>query len=459
VNRNRIRNRNRRRSLALVVACSLVLAGCAAPVDDPGTVWSWPEDPPTDRLGWEAGVWYNESIAVDQSDGLNESEREVYVARTMARVEVLRQLEFTETVPVEIVDRGTYRNRTGGDGEGGAPDPREEQTWEALFLVGEDRTVDEVFAELYGESVLGYYSPGADRIVLVSESTEPGMARGTLAHELVHALQDQRFGLPPSQSTRDAALARNALVEGDATYVERLYQRRCRDGDWECVANPPGGGGGGGPVNQGVLVTVLHPYSDGPTLVHRVRERGGWAAVDAMYDRLPVSTEQVVHPERYPGDVPVTVDVPDRSDDAWRPVGDPNTLGEVSVYVMFWANHLVPEDHLTDRTGPFSYYNYSHPRSAGWAGDSLVAYEGPDGGAGYVWTLAFDTEADARQFVSGYELMLKVYLRGQVVDRSTGVYELRPGPFADAIRVTRDGTRVTIVNAPTVADLDRVHRP
>ncbi|MDX1748601.1 MAG: hypothetical protein R3324_21930, partial [Halobacteriales archaeon] len=33
-----------------------------------------PPDPETDRLGWENGYWYNESITVDQSDGLSDEE-------------------------------------------------------------------------------------------------------------------------------------------------------------------------------------------------------------------------------------------------------------------------------------------------------------------------------------------------------------------------------------------------
>jgi hypothetical protein len=37
------------------------------------------------------------------------------------------------------------------------------------------------------------------------------------------------------------------------------------------------------------------------------------------------------------------------------------------------------------------------------------------------------------------------------------VVVVRDGPFADAFRVTRDGDTVTVVNAPTVADLGGVH--
>ncbi|MFB6129612.1 MAG: hypothetical protein ABEJ28_02195, partial [Salinigranum sp.] len=66
-------------------------------------------DPARDVIGWEAGYWYDEPIAVDQSDGLNRSEREAFVARTMARVEKIRDLEFEQSVPVKVISRAEYR--------------------------------------------------------------------------------------------------------------------------------------------------------------------------------------------------------------------------------------------------------------------------------------------------------------------------------------------------------------
>ena len=461
----------------LLLALLLVLAGCAAPVADsapasgePGTGgdagaagadWRWPDDPPTDRPGWEAGYWYNESIAVNRTDGLDAAERAAFVARTMARVEHLRGLEFEESVPVAVVSREEYR-----DGGTFSPtsDAWDEQTWEALLLVGEDETVAETFDALYGSNVLGYYAPSRGRIVVVSDSPTPAIDRATLAHELVHALQDQQFGLPAGAATRDGQLARNGLVEGDARYVERLYEERCASGEWECVATPAGGGSGGGPPpNEGVLLTVLQPYSDGPTFVHDLRARGGWDAVNAAYDRVPASTEQVIHPGAYPDDAPVDVAVPDRSDGRWRPVDHApraNTLGEAAVYVMLREGGVIPGAHIDRGTGAYSYYNYSHPRSAGWGGDALVPYtDGTD--YGYVWALEWDSPRDAREFAGGYETALKLRYGARVVDRegATVTLAVDDGPFADAFRLTRDGTRVTVVNAPTVEALDGVRAP
>lgn len=435
-----------------LLAAIVLFAGCAAPVAQPDAP---PGGDGSDDIGREAGYRYDDPIDVDQSDGLNESERAAFVARTMARVERIRGREFVEPVPVEVISRAEYRNRSGGT----TPEYTawNDQVWEALLLVGEEGNVSDVFDELYGGSVLGYYSPSSDRIVVVSDAPRPVIDRRTLAHELLHALQDQQFGLPPAGRTQDAQLARNGLVEGDARYVERRYERRCGR-EWDCVDRPPSGGGASVGDDLGVYLTVYQPYSDGPALVHAARERGGWAAVDAMYERPPESTEQVIHPTAYPVESPVTVRVADRSSDGWsRYDRDPraDTVGEASLYAMLRTNGAIPRGHLTDDPGPRSAYNYSHPRTDGWAGDSVVPYRRDDGAGGYVFRSRWDSASDARQFAAAYRRALTDGLNA--TSRGDGVYVVEEGPFADAFRVSRRGAAVTVVNGPSRESLDRIH--
>ncbi|SFK58747.1 hypothetical protein SAMN04487950_0043 [Halogranum rubrum] len=458
------------RLLAVFAVLTLVLAGCATPVPptagDPN--WEWPEDPPTDRLGWENGYWYNESLDISQSDGLDEAEREALVARTMARVEHIRQLEFTKQVPVEVVSREEYRanreSRSTQSDRSAEYRAWNNQVWEALLLVGEDREVSDVLEELYGGSVLGFYSPSRDRIVIVSDSETPQINRGTLAHELVHALQDQQFGLASDARTQDAQLARSGIVEGDARYVEYLYEDRCESGAFDCIPKPERSGGSSSDRSApGVFVTIYTPYSEGPALVDSLYRRGGWDAVNDVYTNLPASTEQLIHPEKYPDEAPVEMSVPDRSSGEWSRFDRDqqfDTVGEASLYAMFWQNHYIEQSALRRNTGNYSAYNYAHPATTGWAGDRVVPYRSDDGENtkyGYVWATTWDSEEDAREFKSAYETTLKLHVGGQRVEQ--GVYRVPDDrSFGDAFRVTRNGKRVTIVNAPTVEDLDSVHR-
>jgi len=68
--------------------------------------------------------------------------------------------------------------------------------WEALFVVGEDENASDAIDSVYGGAVSGFYSPADDRIVLVvPEGEDPQINPSTLAHELVHAMQDQYHDL------------------------------------------------------------------------------------------------------------------------------------------------------------------------------------------------------------------------------------------------------------------------
>jgi len=429
------------RARVLVVACLLVSAGCASPFDAPATPPGYDEDP----RGWEGGYWYDDAVDVDASDGLNEDELDAVTARAMARIERIRGLEFERDVPVEVISRETFRER---GGLGRSYSARDDVVWEAAMIVGEDTTAEAAFAEVYGGSVAGYYAGG--RIVVVADDPDAAaVSRSTIVHELVHALQAQQLRLGGSASSLDGRRAATGLVEGDANYVMDRYEARCGE-EWDCIERAPRGPSSRS-YNRGLFLATFVPYSDGPEFVGDLRERGGWDAVDDAYDRMPASTEQLIHPDRYPDDGPANVTVPDRSAGGWERFGGTETLGEATLYATFQHNGVIPEDHLTsdDRR-----YNYSHPITEGWAGDTVVPYR-DDGEYGYVFESEWENRADAREFADAYRDLLADRGAERVGD---GVYRVpEDDPFGDAFRVVREGRTVRVVNAPTVVDLSAVH--
>jgi hypothetical protein len=436
---------------ALLVAVVIVLAGCTIPTfggsDHPET--------PTgeDAIGWENGYWYDDPVSVTTADGLNESEREAVVARTMARVEQIRGLEFKQSVPVEVISRAEYQNRSRPSGNGTARgDPWNDQVWEGLLLIGESSGSSETIGETLSTTVQGYYSPSRNQIVIVSPTETPQIDRRTLSHELVHALQDQHFGLDGNPQTQDTQLSRQGVTEGEANYIRALYERRC-NGQWQCIAQPErqGGGGGNTGYNDGLFTVLYQPYVTGPRFVDHVYGEGGWDAVDDLHGEFPDSTEQVLHPERYPDEKPVEVTVRDRSNDEWErfdrePVGD--TVGEASIYATMYHNNQTDGDR----------FSYESEPSEGWAGDTLVPYRNGSGGYGYVWRSTWDSEEDAREFARAYRAALVE--DHDATERGGNVYVVpEDDPFGDAFRVVRRGDTVRIVNGPTVEDLDGIHEP
>ncbi|MEF8776252.1 MAG: Hvo_1808 family surface protein [Haloarculaceae archaeon] len=472
----------RRGPRAVVVAVALTLLVLAAVPAVTGAAGEAPPDPQEDEIGWENGYWYNESVSVTRADGLNESELDAVVARSMARVEYVRGLEFEETVPVEVISRETFREQlaTSLDNTSDEQTMHSSVVLEAMLMLGENESSKTAQQNTLGSGVLGQYDPANETIQIVSENVStPKMDEITLSQELFHALQDQHFGLDLDANTTDGHNGHDGIVEGDGNYVDHLYQQRC-ERSWVCLGGQDAAGGGGGSddIHYGFQLTLFQPYSDGPPFVEAIFEEDGWDGVNAVYDRPPQSSEQVIHPGAYRSDPPVRVSVEDTSDEAWEVLQVPDqevnydTVGEGGMAVMtlypYWASDeevrlgrlqefVNVEDGQIDQLDP---YDYEFEETAGWGGDRIYPYVREDSfetnETGYVWKTVWDTEEDAREFREEYYELLAIY-GAEPVENRLGTFRIPEGEFlADAFYVNHTGKRVTIVNAPTEADLSKV---
>ncbi|MFC4358120.1 Hvo_1808 family surface protein [Halobium salinum] len=431
-----------------------------------------PDDPDEDVIGWEEGYWHNESIDVDQSDGLSDEELDAYVSRAMARVEYVREREFKEDVPVSVISREEYREQAGNQAAANASYTAwNNQVWEALFLVGEETNVQTELGSTLGASVAGFYAPGDDEIKIITPDPDsPTVDNATLVHELTHAMQDQYHDLSQRKyrgTTQDGSLAADGVVEGEANYVEDKYRMRCASGEWDCVETPAAGGGGSGSgpqPNLGVLVTLLQPYSDGPAYVHSLYERGGWDAVERKMANPPNATEQTIH---VTDEAPTPIEFEDNATDGWElypNLGEngSDTVGEASLYAMAYyqdrQNGLPGVDYrnIANAPGEYDTYNYTTRATKGWANDRVFPYHagsGNDTQYGYVWVTEWDTTRDAREFQAFYRDVLDAQGAEQQADGSWVVEE---GRFADSFLVRQNGTRVTIVNGPDAEAVEAI---
>ncbi|MFC7176254.1 hypothetical protein [Halosegnis marinus] len=127
--------------LALLLAAAAVAPVAAATPSPTDGATAPPADPETDVLGWEDGYWYNESVSVTRSDGLNDTELDAVVSRAMARVEEVRRLEFAARPPVEVIGREAYADRIAGSFENVSTEERlfHDTLAEARFFAGEGR--------------------------------------------------------------------------------------------------------------------------------------------------------------------------------------------------------------------------------------------------------------------------------------------------------------------------------
>jgi uncharacterized iron-regulated protein len=140
------------------------------------------------------------------------------------------------------------------------------------------------------EGVQGYYDTKKKALFLFDD-VKGNYFKGTLIHEMVHALQDQHFGLSRQDDApldSDTELARAALIEGDATYtmIELLQKEQ--------------------PHVTKMLSTSLETaknlrnaflYGLGARYVQGLKKRGGWKAVNDRYRFPPTSTAAILHPD------------------------------------------------------------------------------------------------------------------------------------------------------------------
>ncbi len=261
--------------------------------------------------------------------------------------------------------------------------------------------------QLAAEGVAGYYRPEQRDIAVVdADGLLDAFAPWTLAHEYVHALQDQHFDIEATLDAMpqgDAQTAVAALVEGDAT----LLMTALALNDALSGTPPPTGLEQVGPSADAVGMAgfppaltreLLFPYLDGLDFVQRVWGRGGWKAVDEAWANPPRSSEQIMHPERYPDDVPLAVALPDvarRMGEGWRG-GPRSTMGELRLSMLVAGEGLLDVPMV-----PLGGIELPNAEAAdGWAGDRIATVDGPHGAWGVVWQTAWDSPEDAAEFAA-----------------------------------------------------------
>ena len=159
--------------------------------------------------------------------------------------------------------------------------------------------------KLLTEQVAGYYDPKAQQFYLADWIELEGQ-KPVMAHELTHALQDQHFNLkrfekwPKGDS--DAELAAHALIEGDATLAMTLYMAKnplvalafirslgAQEVASEQFKQAP----------RALRESLLFPYEEGSAWATQLYKRGGWEMVSQAFNKLPQSSEQILHADKY----------------------------------------------------------------------------------------------------------------------------------------------------------------
>ena len=270
-------------------------------------------------------------------------------------------------------------------------------------LLESDYDLNALFVELYSEQIAGYYDDETMEMVVVADDAFDGPQRMTYAHEFTHALQDEAYDLSDGLGLDDQSCqldseycaAVQALVEGDATLTETLWfledsTLKDKKEVYEYYNSYQS------PVYDTTPLFLqsdfLFAYDKGLIFVQALYDQGGMAAVDQAFGNPPVSTEQILHPERYPQDLPLEIEITDLEDvlgSDWQQIDD-NTLGEWYTYLILSQSYvgnwnLPPAD--------------AELAAQGWGGDHYVVYNQPATDESVlIYRSQWDTETDTAEF-------------------------------------------------------------
>jgi hypothetical protein len=233
------------------------------------------------------------------------------IAALIDATETVRGLQFLQEPPLTIVSPGEYAGLLAAARNVELDDRGVAGFTPHLRLIGmleEGQSLAGLLQSVETGATVGFYDPATTAMVLSAGSAELSVTdRVGLVHELVHALTDQYFAFADEHAALvregrdDAARALEALFEGDATYFQFVYLQELEVTDRVEVASAVGAVAGAGVVDgpDWLLSDLAFPYEAGLGFVERLVSGGGIAAVDRTYLDPPVSTEHVLHPERY----------------------------------------------------------------------------------------------------------------------------------------------------------------
>lgn len=381
----------RRLATLVTLGCAVVLAAtgfvaCASPPAPVLAPAPTPSAPPAPAPA--------PSVPAPSQTPLSPQERKIAVI--LRRVSEARGLAALRPVPGVVLDRTALVAAVRRKANDEYPAAALERDGRVVELMGFAPAPFDYLDELSGllEAQLdGFYDPKTGTMYVAADLIGD-TAQLALAHELVHALQDQHFdlkkrtGYHPGMS--DQIMAGSLLAEGDATSAMLDVTLR---GQGQTALDLPEAMftsmlmnamnvGEAAKAPRFLRSTLVFPYVEGTLFVHALRREGGFARVDEAWRNLPTTTEQVLHPAKWAAHEPALV-VPAPTAAALGPGFarvDEDTTGEGGLILALeeWvgsANARVAASGWGgDRTGVFS-------RGGEWATSELVVYD-KDGAAG-----------------------------------------------------------------------------
>jgi hypothetical protein len=403
------------RRIAVMCLALWIAVACTPEEDEPPSPPASPSPAVEVRIGPTTALQAMRRLCAPAdivADPVTEVPTPPAIAEVADQVEAVRGLEFERPVNVEPITAGEMDRRLRRYFDVYYPErfyARRSDAWKTIGAIPRNVGILEALDAYQQGAVLGFYNSQNEELVYTGDAELDRIEHFVLAHELTHAIDDQHFDLDRldgmvvrcDDEPFQAALG---VVEGSANHFATQVLFRFPVAETGSVP-----GGSENPVPPLIVELQAYPYTAGQRFVDALADEGGPAAVNRALRRFPTTTEQVLHPSKFPGEVGEPVDVPDFSPTfgpRWRD-HDVMVVGEVWLKALL--NLRSEEPAAADA-------------AAGWGGGIYRAWsDGED--VVVILSTVWDTTKDAADF---REALSRWVSRGS-----------RPGLVLEA-----DGTRV-----------------
>jgi hypothetical protein len=413
-----------------------------------------------------AGVIFFNRASVDESSAElpGETAAPLAIDEQMDQIEIqvsdLRGLVAKSSVSRNLLSPQALRQRVLDDflSDYTEEDAREDALvlW-SFGLIEREFDLYNFYLELFSEQIAGYYDQETKEMYVVQSEAFAGPERLTYAHEFVHALQDQyydienglQFNAEDCKNDSERCAAVSALLEGDASLTESLWfakfathQDQVEISQFYSTFESPVFDSAPAFMKE----DFIFPYQQGKDFVQSIFDAGGWEAVNQVYLQPPVTTEQILHPEQYPHDIPSAVEVPDLVavlGSEWDEI-DRGVMGEWYTYLILSAG-LEAQANIPQ--------SEAQTAAAGWEGDTyVVLYNENQDQVSLVLLTQWASDADVVEFERSFSKYAASRFGETISHTSPGVYW--QSSMGVQAFFTQDGYTAWVVGA----DFDAVER-
>ncbi len=390
----------------------------------------------------------------DTARAAAQAKLERLVADISVDVADLRELEWKHPVKATLADRDTVR-RYLRERLLAMDSPEElartEFAAQLLGLMPAEKSLEELMVSFLDEQAGGFYDPLSKGFFLM-EGVEGALAESTIAHELVHALEDQHFDLEKMLVARkddsDSAAALHAVMEGGALAIQQIWMQENFSPDQfvEVMQASQSQSEGLFATPEFLWKPTMASYMVGLEFLSSSEGKAAGLGsidpeiLDAAYLNPPRSTEQLLHPELYwdeaQREAPADLQLELNPAAGYRAVFQ-DSFGEISLGILVDPKR----DQQSGTPSPMDFLSMKFTSTAvtGWGADRIVVFEhesGPEAPRVVMLITRWDDEAEALEFAGAL---------GQVLPQIQASARLLGHAEHGGASWSRRGTDVTLV--------------